>query len=79
MEHPEENMSPQTPHKKPARRAKAPDKTPALERVTLVREHTHLGNKHPPGTELLVPPDTARWLRGAGVVSPTTHINIQKD
>jgi hypothetical protein len=72
---PKETMSPQAPPKKPTKRAKAP----ALERVKLEREHTHLGNKHPPGTELLVTPDTARWLRGAGVVSPATHINTQKD
>lgn len=53
-----------------ARRSKAP----AMERVTLLREHTHLGKKHPPGTEIQVHPETARWLREAGVVSLITTV-----
>lgn len=64
-------MSTRTPDKKPTRRAKAT----AMERVTLAREHTHLGKKHPPGAEISVHPETARWLRDAGVVSPTTISN----
>lgn len=51
---------------------------PAMERVTLDREHTHLGKKHPPGAEISVHPETACWLRNAGVVSTTTA-TILKD
>ncbi|MFD2299899.1 hypothetical protein QRO11_03740 [Paracidovorax citrulli] len=40
-----------------------------LERVVLDREHEHQGKKEPPGTELLVHPETARWLRAAGVIT----------
>ena len=36
----------------------------------LAREHEHMGEKKPPGTPLLVHPETARWLRAVGVVSP---------
>lgn len=46
-----------------------------MERVTLAREHTHLGLKHPPGAEISVHPDTASWLRTAGVVSLTATTN----
>ncbi|UCU92690.1 hypothetical protein [Hydrogenophaga taeniospiralis] len=65
-------MSTQPPKKQPTRRRA---KTPAMERVTLDLEHTHLGKKHPPGDEISVHPETARWLRDAGVVSPTTISN----
>ena len=43
-----------------------------MERLTLARAHTHLGKLHPPGTEISVHPETARWLRNAGVVSTDT-------
>jgi hypothetical protein len=68
----EKAMSTRTPDKKPTRRR---SKASAMERVTLDREHTHLGKKHPPGDEISVHPETARWLRDAGVVSPTTISN----
>lgn len=49
------------------RRKKAP--APATpERVTLARELEHQGKKLPPGTEITVHPETARWLRAVGVV-----------
>ncbi len=54
--------------KKTTRRSKAPP----MERVTLLREHTHLSKRHPPGAEISVHPETARWLREVGVVSVTT-------
>lgn len=69
-------MSTQPPKKQPTRRRA---KTPAMERVRLDREHTHLGKKHPPGAEISVHPETARWLRDAGVVSPTTTHISNKD
>lgn len=65
-------MSTQPSDKKPTHRR---SKALAMERVTLTHEHTHLGKKHPPGAELSVHPATARWLRDAGVVSPTTTTN----
>ena len=66
-------MNTQPPDEQPTkRRAKAP---PGMERVTLAREHTHIGKKHPPGAEISVHPETARWLRDASVVSTTTLIN----
>lgn len=65
-------MSTSAPATKTTRRRSKKDAAPAMERVTLDREHTHLGKKHPPGTEISVPPETARWLRNAGVVSTTT-------
>lgn len=40
-----------------------------LERVVLDREHEHQGEKKPAGTELLVHPETARWLRAAGIIT----------
>lgn len=49
-----------------------------MERLTLARAHTHLGRLHPPGAEISVHPETARWLRKAGVVS-TTAITTKKD
>lgn len=52
-------------------------KAPPMERVTLLREHTHLGKKHPPGTEISVHPETASWLRNAGVVSITTATTLK--
>lgn len=39
-----------------------------MERVCLLREHTHMGEKKPPGAEITVHPETARWLRDAGVI-----------
>ena len=41
-----------------------------MEQVILAREHEHLGEKKPPGTPLVVHPETARWLRAVGVVPP---------
>jgi hypothetical protein len=54
------------------RRSRKKAAAPTMERVTLAREHTHLGKKHPPGTEISVHPETATWLRNAGVVSITS-------
>lgn len=66
-------MSTQPPDEQPTRRrAKAP---PGMERVTLALHHTHNGKRYPPGAEISVQPETARWLRDAGVVSPTTTIS----
>lgn len=58
--------TPTTPRKKAAQ----PPAPPAMEQVILVREHEHLGEKKPPGTPLVVHPETARWLRAVGVVDP---------
>jgi len=58
-------MKPTTPAKP---RGKAPGPPPAMERVRLQREHTHMGEKKPPGAEITVHPETARWLRDAGVI-----------
>ncbi len=55
---------------KPRRKAQvAPPPAAEPERVRLVREHEHQGKKKPAGTELLVHPETARWLRAAGVIA----------
>lgn len=61
-------MKPATP--KARRKAAQPLAPPAMEQVILAREHEHMGKKEPPGTPLLVHPETARWLRAVGVVSP---------
>ncbi|WP_306553394.1 hypothetical protein [Acidovorax sp.] len=65
-------MKPATP--KARKKAAQPLAPPAMEQVILAREHEHMGKKEPPGTPLLVHPETARWLRAVGVVShlPTT-------
>lgn len=55
---------------KARRKAAQPLAPPAMEQVILAREHEHMGKKEPPGTPLLVHPETARWLRAVGVVSP---------
>ena len=61
-------MKPATP--KARRKAAQPLAPPAMEQVILARDHEHMGKKEPPGTPLLVHPETARWLRAVGVVSP---------
>ena len=55
---------------KPRRKAPMPPAPPAMEQVILAQEHEHMGKKKPPGTPLLVHPETARWLRAVGVVDP---------
>ena len=60
---------------KPERTARAqrtPKKAPPppLEHVTLLHAHEHAGHVHPAGAVIDVHPQTARWLRAAGVVSP---------
>lgn len=61
-------MKPATP--KARRKAAQPLAPPAMEQVILAHEHEHMGKKEPPGTPLLVHPETARWLRAVGVVPP---------
>ena len=48
-----------------------PKKVAALkqERVVLDRAHEHCGQLYPKGHALTVHPQTAEWLRAAGVVS----------
>ncbi|MFT4243558.1 MAG: hypothetical protein QM569_14895 [Acidovorax sp.] len=60
-----------TKRKKPAAAAPPAPAPPALERVRLAREHTHLGVSHAPGAEIEVHPDIALWLRAVGAVSPS--------
>lgn len=61
-------MKPATP--KVRRKAVQPPALPVMEQVILAREHEHMGKKVPPGTPILVHPETARWLRAVGVVPP---------
>lgn len=61
-------MKPATP--KARRKATQPPAPPAMEQVILAREHEHMGEKKPPGTPIVVHPETARWLRAVGVVPP---------
>lgn len=42
---------------------------PKQERVVLDRAHEHCGKLYPKGHTLTVHPQTAEWLRAAGVVS----------
>ena len=48
---------------------------PKQERVVLDRPHEHSGQLYPKGHTLTVHPQTAEWLRAAGVIS---H-NLGKD
>lgn len=57
---------------KPASRRKKPQAAPAPERVHLVREHEHQGEKLPAGTAITVHPAIATWLRAVGAVLPQT-------
>jgi hypothetical protein len=61
-------MKPATP--KARRKAAQSPAPPAMEQVILAREHEHMGEKKPPGTPIVVHPETARWLRAVGVVPP---------
>lgn len=61
-------MKPATP--KVRRKAAQPPAPSSMEQVILAREHEHMGEKKPPGTPIVVHPETARWLRAVGVVTP---------
>lgn len=60
-------LKPQVPTN-PRRKAPAAKPLP-MERVHLLRAHTHQGKLRPAGDEIAVHPDTAQWLRAQGVVA----------
>ncbi len=56
----------------PTNRRKQAQAAPTPERVHLVREHEHQGEKLPAGTAITVHPAIATWLRAVGAVLPQT-------